>query len=164
MDELPANFLGKEAFHGKKVYNVNNAVMGFQNKIGQGILELCLKELIASYNPHAWNHNGGALQTRVLEHQVCNTSLVEMTPEKCHGFKVFPKEEFYAINWDDWEQFFNANHTETVLEAIQGSSVIHLWNKLSHSQIIAKSKSKTAYEILAEKNCPKAFETSGKYF
>lgn len=102
--------------------------------------------------------------TRVLEKQVCQMRLSEITPEMCHGFKIFPKDEFYAINWDEWEQFFNASHTENVLEKINRSSVVHLWNKLSHSKIITKSNANTAYGILARENCPKAFDASGEYF
>lgn len=43
MDALPANFLGKEAFQGDRVGNVNNAVLGYQDEIGHDILELCFK-------------------------------------------------------------------------------------------------------------------------
>lgn len=43
MDELPANFLGKEAIDKEEVSNVNNAVLGFQDDTGREILELCLK-------------------------------------------------------------------------------------------------------------------------
>lgn len=43
MDVLPANFIGKEAYGGKKINGVNGAVLGLQNEIGHKILELCLK-------------------------------------------------------------------------------------------------------------------------
>lgn len=43
LDVLPANFLGKEAFGGKKINGLNGAVLGFQDEIGQEILELCFK-------------------------------------------------------------------------------------------------------------------------
>lgn len=43
LDELPANFLGKEAYEGKKINGINNAVLGFQDQIGHEILELCIE-------------------------------------------------------------------------------------------------------------------------
>lgn len=87
-----------------------------------------------------------------------------MTPEICRGFKVFPANEFYPINYDEWEQIFDVDFTETVMEAIKNSSVVHLWNNLSHGKVITKSNMKTAYEVIAEKNCPTTFEASGEYF
>lgn len=122
------------------------------------------RELVSTYKPDHWSYNGGLLLTRVLERKVCHTTLAEMTPEKCCGFKVFPKDEFYPINYEMWEHFFNLQHTKSILENVTKSSVVHLWNKLSHVKIITKSYTKTAYEILAENNCPKAFNASGDYF
>lgn len=43
MDNLPANFLGKEAYEGNNVDSVNGAVLGFQDEIGHEILKLCLR-------------------------------------------------------------------------------------------------------------------------
>ena len=85
------------------------------------------RDMMENFNPTAWNQNGPALLTRVLENQVCHTSLAEMTPEKCRGFKVFPPEEFYAVNWDNWQYFINPRFTGTVLKKTARSSVIHLW-------------------------------------
>lgn len=128
------------------------------------IFLIAKRELIKNYEPDAWNYNGGLLITRVLSDHVCHTSLSEMTPEKCRGLTVFAPNEFYAINWFEWEQFFNASQTEFVLETIERSSVVHLWNKMSHNRNITKSESKTAYEILAERNCPDVFNATGEYF
>lgn len=88
-----------------------------------------------------------------------------MTTERCNGLKVFPVEEFYAVGWDKWRHFFNVSFTGSVLKATKNSSVVHLWNKLTHNTIITKSQLfKTAYEVIAEKNCPKTIKASGKYF
>lgn len=46
LDELPANFLGQEAYRGDKINGVNGAVIGFQDEIGHEILELCLKYVV----------------------------------------------------------------------------------------------------------------------
>lgn len=118
--------------------------------------------MIRNFNPNVWNQNGPALLTRVLQEEVCRTELEKMTPEKCRGFKVFPPDEFYAVNWDNWEYFTNINFTETVLKKINKSSVVHLWNHTWRNKTIPKSESKyntrTAYEVIAENNCPQVYK------
>lgn len=42
-DELPANFIGREAYGANISTYVNNAVLGFQNSIGHEILQLCFE-------------------------------------------------------------------------------------------------------------------------
>ncbi|XP_055296581.1 lactosylceramide 4-alpha-galactosyltransferase-like [Sitodiplosis mosellana] len=164
LDELPANFLAKEAHHGYTINSVNGAVLGFQDSVGHEILQFCFEDMMENFNPTVWNQNGPALLTRVLESKVCHTSLAEMTPEKCRGFEVFPPEEFYAVNWDNWQYFINPQFTNTVLQKTARSSVIHLWNHTWRNKAIKKSVSeKTAYEALAEKNCPKVYEVSGDH-
>ncbi|XP_055297569.1 lactosylceramide 4-alpha-galactosyltransferase-like [Sitodiplosis mosellana] len=163
-DNLPDNFLGKEAHHGYRIDSVNNAVLGFNGTIGHEILELCLKEVITSYNPDEYTYNGPKLLTRILENKICHTSLAEMTPKKCGGMKVFPPEEFYAINSEDWSHFIDTNFTESVLDATENSSIVHLYNHHWRDKIIKKSKSntRTAYEAIAGRNCPIVFEASGE--
>lgn len=88
-----------------------------------------------------------------------------MTPEKCNGLKVFPPTEFYAVNFDKWPLFLDVNTADIVLKATENSSVIHLWNHHWRNRVVTKSKTnrKTAYEVIAEKNCPKVFEASGDH-
>lgn len=82
--------------------------------------------MIASYNPDDYTYNGPKLLTRILENRVCQTSLEHMTPEKCRGMVVFPPEEFYAVNSEDWSHFIDANFTDAVLDATDNSSIVHL--------------------------------------
>lgn len=194
LNELPVNFLGKEAYNGNKIDDVNNAVLGFQDSVGHEILELFLmcvfmyflfllfffrqslrkfnmkicifshffREFISNYKPDDWRYNGGQLLTRILENDVCHTVLAEMTQEKCRGLEVFPPNEFYPVNWDNWTYFTNARFTKLVLEAVQNSSIVHLYNHFWRHTIIRKSKfRRTAYEVIAYNNCPKVFNESG---
>lgn len=140
--------------------------MKFSCKIPANCISLFLlrRDLITNYKPNVWSYNGPQLLTRILENHVCHTNLAQMTPEKCRGFRVFPPEEFYAINYDEWSQFLNEQFTKWVLKATENSSVIHLWNHNWRDKIIIKSKTKTAYESIGEKNCPKVFTASGDYF
>ena len=123
-------------------------------------------DLITNFKTNDWSYNGPQLITRVLSHHVCHTSLSEMSPEKCRGLKVFPPNEFYPINFDEWGKFLDERYIESVLVTINGSSVVHLWNHNFRHTIITKSKSKrrTAYEAIAENNCPKVFTATGDYF
>lgn len=84
-----------------------------------------------------------------------------MTPDKCNGFNIFAANEFYPVNYDNWEQLFNADATKKILRMIKNSSVVHIWNNLSHEKLIQQSNSKSAYEVIAEKNCPTVFNTFG---
>lgn len=42
-DLLPANFMGLEGFGGDHIQGINNAVIGFQDRISHEVLEICLK-------------------------------------------------------------------------------------------------------------------------
>lgn len=116
-----------------------------------------------NFEPNVWAYNGPALITRVLVNQFCNTSLAEMAQEKCHGLVVFPPNEFFPVNHDDWRQLNNATYTETILEASKNSPVFHLYNNARFGEMYAKSEPKTAYEIIFEKNCPNVYTASGDY-
>lgn len=115
-----------------------------------------------------WFHSADllclALLTRVLENDVCNTSLAKMTPEKCRGFKVFQPAEMHAVNWDNWTYFIDPKYTSTVLDATAKSTVVHLLNHTWRNVTVTKSKfNRTAYEALAKKNCPKVYNVAGDH-
>lgn len=126
---------------------------------------LSLSELAKTYDPDAWAFNGPQLITRVLENQVCHTNIREMTPEKCRGFKVYPFKEFYPISYGFSSDPIHPGMTEQVLEKTKNASVVHFWNSHTKRRIITKSSTTpTAYEVIAEKNCPKVFQSCGEQF
>lgn len=92
--------------------------------------------------------------------------MADLKPEFCWGFKVFPKDTFYAIHWQNWNEFFDPNPAvvDAALKKTKNSIAVHVWNKLSAKQPILKSGAKTVYGILAENNCPNVFGASGLYF
>lgn len=97
--------------------------------------------------------------------RVLRKSCTETDEQKwCKEFEVFPKDEFYAIGYDDWNEFFGSKYTEKVLRATKNSAVIHLWNLFSYNAVINKSEPKCAYATIAAKNCPLSFQASGEYF
>lgn len=87
-----------------------------------------------------------------------------MTPERCRGFKVFPAKAFYAIPFSDYHHFFDQNATRTTLSRTKNSMIVHVWNKRSFNEKIRKGEKKTAYEIIANKNCPLVYQASGDEF
>lgn len=101
--------------------------------------------------------------TRVLK-SICNVEKPpQMTPEKCLGFKVFSPKNFYAVPWPKWEYFFDVDKLNQTMDMIKDSMVIHAWNKHSIKQKF-KVGTKAAYGLVAEKNCPKVYASTGEYF
>lgn len=86
-----------------------------------------------------------------------------MTPDQCLGFKVYPPKSFYAVPWPKWEYFFDEDKLNKTMEMTKESIAIHVWNKHSFKRQF-KVGTKAAYGIIAEKNCPKVYQSTGIYF
>ena len=86
-----------------------------------------------------------------------------MIPDRCHGFKVYPINSFYAIGWQDWAHFFEAQYASETMQNTKDSIAVHVWNKHSKNKLI-KVGSKVAYGLLAEKYCPRVYRSCGEYF
>lgn len=86
-----------------------------------------------------------------------------MTSERCGGFRVYQPREFYAISWQDWYKYFNRKATKSTLDVTKDSLAIHVWNKLSTNEIVEVG-SNVAYDVIAQKNCPRVYRACGKYF
>lgn len=82
----------------------------------------------------------------------------------CTEIKIFPKNEFYAIGYPAWKEFFEPEFTTSTLKVTENSSIVHLWNALSFGRVINKDEPKSAYGIIAAKNCPISFRNSDQYF
>lgn len=88
-----------------------------------------------------------------------------MTPEKCRGFKVYPFQEFYPISYGFSSDPIDPEMTDEVLKKTKNASVVHFWNSHTSGRIITKSNiTPTAYEVIAETNCPKVFQSCGEEF
>lgn len=122
------------------------------------------REFTANFIGSNWAHNGPGVLTRVLK-RICQAEFTfDMTSTKCWGFNVLPQSTFYAIPSKKWQMFFDSNATEDTLRLTNNSIAVHVWNKRSSTQHIRKKRMKTAYEIIASKNCPKAYQASGNDF
>lgn len=114
-----------------------------------------------SFNGSDWANNGPGVITRVLQ-TICKTkNTIEITRERCSGFKVYPHNEFYVVSWPHWQMFFNPNFTDITLALAKDSPAIHVWNRLSVDEKVGKN---VAYGTLAKKNCPNVYVMSEDYF
>lgn len=66
---------------------------------------------------------------------------------------MYPKSMFYAVSWK-W--LFDPEMAEHALEITKNSSVILVSNKVIEKTRI-KIGGRTAYEVIAKKNCPKIY-------
>lgn len=84
----------------------------------------------------------------------------DMTPGKCSGFIVLPGNAFYTLEYPNWKMFFDTNAKDDTLRSV----IVHVWNKLSSNERIKKVGKKSAYEVLAIRNCPTVYQSSGDEF
>lgn len=87
-----------------------------------------------------------------------------MTPDKCWGFTVYPQHLFYAIHSKSWQMFFDSNSRQETLKITNNSIIVHVWNKKSSHKTIKRKIKKSAYEIIAQKNCPNVYHAAGDSF
>lgn len=116
-------------------------------------------EIVKRYNGKEFLDNGPWVLTRTLSH-FCKTSDRRLwSTERCNGFKLLPINTFFPVEWKDWNWYFNSTLTSKTLEAIKNSTLIHVWNDRSKNTRLQPG-SNTAYELVAEKNCPIVYSSS----
>lgn len=86
-----------------------------------------------------------------------------MTAARCHGFMVYPPSAFYPIHYKMWKQYFDLEKKNETLQSIKKALAIHVWNKLSQSEVIQVG-SKVPYAIIASQYCPQVYHNCGKIF
>lgn len=116
-------------------------------------------EIVEHYNGKEFLDNGPWVLTRTLNH-LCRTSDRKLwTLEQCHGFRLQPIKEFFPVQWKDWLWYFDSTFTKDALAASENSTLIHVWNDRSKNTRV-EFGTNTAYELIAEKNCPIVYSTS----
>ncbi|XP_055298368.1 lactosylceramide 4-alpha-galactosyltransferase-like [Sitodiplosis mosellana] len=162
LDDMPANFAGAEQSD-----VISNAVFGIEsNYIGHKIIEMILREHTQYYKPRELLPHGSGSITRVMQKICHRKKTLEMMPEFCWGFKVFPERTFFPIPRWSWRQYFDTNATalNETLHQIKESVAVHFWNSFSQYRNVMKSEPRNVYRFLAEQFCPKVFQASGPYF
>lgn len=112
------------------------------------------------WDGYGWANGGPLLFTELMD-KICNTTDVQnMYSGKadCNRFTIYPPEVLYPIGWNRWRILFNRSLRGYVKEKIKDSMSVHLWNHLSHDELIVL-KSGQPYEDIARDYCPKVFGT-----
>ena len=122
------------------------------------ILDELILELASTFDGLDWGSNGPKLVTRVLQRFCKSQDLDQLTPETCHGIKVYPPEAFYPIPWRQWRQYFDRSQTSEALKRLEGSFVAHVWGKHSSQEEFKTPGS--VYSLLAKEHCPATFKTA----
>lgn len=158
-DTLEPNYAGAESPRW-----VAAGVMNFEpDGHGHELAEMCVRDLLINFNGQDWGNNGPGVITRVLK-QICATkSPLMMTRERCRFFTVYPPEAFYAINFDDYRQFFEERWLDQAMATVNRSVVVHVWNKFSKDYKV-RVGSRVLYGVLAEQYCPRVYRASGEFF
>ena len=130
------------------------------NSISNGIFHLdhghhlirdIVKMLAARYQPTEWNAHGPALILSVMA-TICGLKKGEPLSNECSDVALMPYNFVYPIHWPDWRIYFQ-RASRNVMQWINGSFAIHVWNKMSHSEPLLLG-SDQVYSTLASKHCP----------
>ncbi|XP_075231072.1 lactosylceramide 4-alpha-galactosyltransferase-like [Lycorma delicatula] len=153
------NFAGAESDS-----DVAAGVLSFShNGTGHDLATVCVNELKDNFRGYDWGYNGPGVITRMLKKSCKVRNVKDMKPERCKGFHVYPPSWFYPIPWSEWRLYFNTNNTETVMDKLDRSYVIHVWNKFSRNTNVNVG-SNQPYGLIAAKYCPKIYANTGLIF
>ncbi|XP_064535250.1 lactosylceramide 4-alpha-galactosyltransferase-like isoform X2 [Drosophila montana] len=129
MEDMPLNYAGAESDTHVASGVMSMAPHGF----GHEFAESCLRDFQKHFDGGAWANNGPGVITRVVQ-KVCRTKNITLMMEdenRCLGFKVFDRNAFYAVPWEDWRHFFDPNLVKQTLARTKDSYLVHMWNDVS---------------------------------
>lgn len=142
---------------------INSAIVSLNSDLGRSITEKSFKELIAHFDGAAWTANGPDILSKIVR-DMCNSSDPQkMSRKHCQGFKVLPSELCFAVDYPEWQSFFQDDKLNEVLEKTKDSIFVHFWNYLSASTKLSTG-SNSAYINLAKQFCPRVLEATEKEF
>lgn len=154
IDELGTNYAGWQDGN-----TIATGVLNFDEAgFGHQVLTNCLEELKKNFDPDNWSTNGPILVTNIL------MRLCQIRPGKsCQHFTAYPVPVFYPFYYTEWSLFFKEAYTDFVLNNLNDTYVVHLWNKMSRDCAVDVG-SRQAYALLAQRYCPKAYFNCGAQF
>uniref|UniRef100_A0A1S4HCI6 Alpha 1,4-glycosyltransferase domain-containing protein n=1 Tax=Anopheles gambiae TaxID=7165 RepID=A0A1S4HCI6_ANOGA len=158
-EKMKPNYAGAES-----PQYIAAGVINFESKgHGHELAEMCVRDLLDNFNGYQWAQNGPGVITRVLVKHCQTHSITNMTRHCSQHFTVYPPSAFYAIAYGNYKNFFEEPYLKSVLDALNQSIVVHLWNKLSKDNPVWVG-SRVAYGVLAERHCPKVYGSCGHVF
>ncbi|XP_058789629.1 lactosylceramide 4-alpha-galactosyltransferase-like [Phymastichus coffea] len=154
-----SNFAGAEDW-----MDVAAGVIGLAaNGLGRRVADACLRDLMRNFRGNLWGNNGPGVITRTLQKFCAVEHAKDMTTERCSGFQVFPPSAFYPIFYKEWRRYFTMIDSNETMQMIEEARAIHVWNKLSASEVV-RVGSEVPYALLAQKHCPRIYNSCGPYF
>jgi lactosylceramide 4-alpha-galactosyltransferase len=140
-----------------------SGIVNLSGDLGRFIAEKNLKHVVEHFDGNSWVGNGPAVLSDIIKKMCSTTDTSQMHRVNCNGFEVLPTRDCYAIDYSEWQKFFDPNFTEESENKTKDAFVVHFWNYLSGGAKLT-TDSKAFYVELAREFCPKVFEASGEVF
>jgi lactosylceramide 4-alpha-galactosyltransferase len=93
--------------------------------------------------------------------RICGLKKGQPLSNECQDVALMPYNFVYPIHYPDWRIYFQKS-TRNIMQWINGSYAVHVWNKLSHSEPLLIG-SDQVYSILASRHCPFTVARAAEY-
>ncbi|XP_023239132.1 lactosylceramide 4-alpha-galactosyltransferase-like isoform X2 [Centruroides sculpturatus] len=121
------------------------------------ILYKCMEYIKQSYDSNCFACIGPLLITKEIS-SFCHQEITDnITKQLDCGIKVFDPITAFPVYYTRWRDYFSSSSAENVLQRINNSVLIHVWNKLSANKKL-KPGSGSAYELSMATHCPLVYE------
>lgn len=129
--------------------HLSNGIFHFDH--GHRLIREIVDQLAARYQPEEWNAHGPALIFSIMS-RICGLKTGQPLSNECQDVALMPYNFVYPIHWPDWRIYFQKAN-RNVMQWINGSYAVHVWNKMSHSEPLLIN-SDQVYATLASRHCP----------
>lgn len=82
---------------------------------------------------------------RVLR-QMCGIKYAYLM-KNCDGFHLLHDDVCYPIRGPDWDKAFDEKIGDKLLQAMEPSTVVHFWNKLSKNEMLSCDSKAVSSEV-----------------
>ncbi|XP_023239128.1 lactosylceramide 4-alpha-galactosyltransferase-like [Centruroides sculpturatus] len=121
------------------------------------ILYKCMEYIKQSYDSNCFACIGPLLFTEEIS-SFCHQEIIDDMPKQLDcNITVFDPITAFPVYYTEWCDYFSSSSAEKVLQRINNSVLIHLWNKLSKNEK-SKPGSGSAYELSMATHCPLVYE------
>lgn len=140
-----------------------SGIVDLHGYVGRLIAEKNLKEVTKHFDGSSWTGNGPMILSNIVKSMCNTTDIHQMNRSNCNGFEVLPTKDCYAIDYPQWQKFFDPSYLNETRRATEDSFIVHFWNYLSGGRKL-KTNSDAFYVEMAKNYCPRVFSASGEYF
>ncbi|XP_067139851.1 lactosylceramide 4-alpha-galactosyltransferase-like [Centruroides vittatus] len=151
LKSLPSfsNFVIKE-----RANSICNGIFGMQRN--HSLLYNCMKDFVKVYKSNCFACVGPTLFTKHFV-SFCGEKNVDVVEKRknCNVNILNPISAF-PVSYRKWKDYFTNSKSLDIIEKMNNSYMIHVWNKFSSKRILHLN-SGSAYEIAMTRNCPTAY-------